>query len=585
MGSHYGSVHVRAATAKQVKAALETVAAATGQRFFVSPPRDNWVTAYPSEAGQDFAVSEKVAQLLDGEDVLHLLVHDDDIFAYRFYRGGLALDEYSSDPDYFGDVPAEEHARPAGQADVFSGLLRDVPETLGAVLRRYRTHSSPSLEAILRTGRSEATRRMVQMATLLGLSGTETSYEYLLSGNARDRRGLVHVPDRSSEVSARKRAAQALRAYRARLAREGVLLFSRVGEGRGPLAAFPQICAHHHSGFFLAWAEHGVPRDARPLQLLSAPWETTEDVGIALDPTVHGLALSPSGRLLAVGHASGSWIVEVWSLDDGVRKARLAAKRAVEALAFTSDEAHILTLSDGRVEVRDVATGAVGAAFEGARQALAAHPQEGTIVHGEGDGHEMRIGIRGMDGAPLRSLRTRANDFATWQEAVARGAAETGFSPHEAPRVLAFTPDGRHLLLVVNEGLRVYAWDEVKSANGALPAPISVGETALVRREGRFRSAHRFTYDVAFDPARNLALFCGLDGAVRALDIASGEARVLLEIPGRPAVWKMALASDRTALATVSQLMDDEGGRRRTPPVFDVWDYPRLLGEQVPAPS
>jgi len=38
--------------------------------------------------------------------VLHVVVHDDDIFCYFFYRGGRLVDRYNSFPDYFAEASA-----------------------------------------------------------------------------------------------------------------------------------------------------------------------------------------------------------------------------------------------------------------------------------------------------------------------------------------------------------------------------------------------------------------------------------------------------------------------------------------------
>src|SRR5690606_35087029 len=102
MGGFYGSVQVKTHDRDAVRAAVEAVAAAQGIRCYLGPALDGWVGAYPQFNGQDASFGEEVASRLDAP-VLHLMVHDDDIFSYEFWDGGQHVDSYWSRPGYFGE--------------------------------------------------------------------------------------------------------------------------------------------------------------------------------------------------------------------------------------------------------------------------------------------------------------------------------------------------------------------------------------------------------------------------------------------------------------------------------------------------
>src|ERR1700704_1139097 len=102
MGAFYGSVQVRSEDRSGVKAVAEEVARALHASMLVAPVIDGWVGLYPDMNGQNEGVGAAMAGRMDA-DVLHLIVHDDDVFAYWFYRRGELVDSYWSLPGYFGE--------------------------------------------------------------------------------------------------------------------------------------------------------------------------------------------------------------------------------------------------------------------------------------------------------------------------------------------------------------------------------------------------------------------------------------------------------------------------------------------------
>src|SRR5690242_16109489 len=113
MGAFFGSIQIRTDDQEVVRAALEKVAGKKKCHFLLAPAIRGWTAAYPSGHGQDESVSKALAKALPF-DIIHTLVHDDDIFAYFVYRSGKLLDQYNSAPDYFQPVSARKKAQVAG---------------------------------------------------------------------------------------------------------------------------------------------------------------------------------------------------------------------------------------------------------------------------------------------------------------------------------------------------------------------------------------------------------------------------------------------------------------------------------------
>lgn len=138
MGGHYGSVQVRSEDRERVKAVAEQVARDKGIHILVAPPVNGWIALFPERHGQDDEVGRAVAEQLDG-DVLHLLVHDDDIFAYWLYRDRRLIDSYWSAPGYFGESDRELQEAMAGNPEAFRPLISDDVRRLPKLLDRDDT--------------------------------------------------------------------------------------------------------------------------------------------------------------------------------------------------------------------------------------------------------------------------------------------------------------------------------------------------------------------------------------------------------------------------------------------------------------
>ena len=135
MGGHYGSVQVRTTDRDAVKAAVESVATTRKIRCLLGPELNGWVGIYPEGHGQDDSFGKDIAQQIDA-DVLHLLVHDDDVLAYWLWRNHVLVDSYWSKPGVLGDENLAEEEKSCGDEEQFRPILGDRVERLAKVLDR-----------------------------------------------------------------------------------------------------------------------------------------------------------------------------------------------------------------------------------------------------------------------------------------------------------------------------------------------------------------------------------------------------------------------------------------------------------------
>jgi hypothetical protein len=168
-----------------------------------------------------------------------------------------------------------------------------------------------------------------------------------------------------------------------------------------------------------------------------------------------------------------------------------------------------------------------------------------------------------------------------------QAAARPGGAPPQAGvpaqglerlHALEVSADGRWLSYAAQQGVRVLAWDAVTAAAEATPAPAfaAVAEPVAVDMgQSGMTTTQAQTYAVAHDPAANRLLFAGLEGKVKALDLATGQVRVLLDPPGRPPINRLGLARDGSALCCTCQ-PEMFGGNNRPAPLVQVWNYAAL---------
>jgi hypothetical protein len=575
MGAFYGSVHVRVEDRTILLGVLDGIARAGRTRFLVSPSRAGWTSIFPSEGGQDFAVSAAVAARVTGP-ILHLVLHDDDVFAYRLYGAGRLIDEYDSNPDYFQEASRGRWNETAGRPDALAALggKGEVAE-FARLLSREKHDADPF----------RARQQLEGLAARLGLRDVETSYEYLQEGEAegiKGRKRFVHVPDLTAEKDAKRRQRGEVTAAVKQLQKTGSLLLAKKPPpGNRTFPRRPIFCASVEGGFWLVWSDAQV-RSEIALERWGPPWREASDSGLRIRSTAYRMSASPDGRYLAVGHASGDWNADLFDLAQRRRVTTVPLPRAVSHVSFTADGGHLICRSEG--ELRVVATGEGHSA-----RALKIGQGEGAEAHP--DGHWLLAGVRAGRTAGValidlvewrvdRVLATARNQYDAWMADVAPARAVTAFHPSETAKAFEFTPDGRVLVIRVDDGVRAYEWKDVAAAEKALPPPFATARAEVVQVEtSRFRNA----YDSAWDARRNRVVFAALDGHVHELDIASGRTARILEMPGTPPLVDMALTSDGTALAVLADPGMFDQSDRRPPSIWTLWNLDLLESRRLRA--
>jgi ankyrin repeat protein len=126
MGASFANYQVRTA---DTAACLKAVAGLVHLRALVTNARKGWITVYDEKSeAQDADELRRVAKGLStrlATDVFAFMLHDSDVFIYILYQKGKLIDQFNSQPDYFGSVPAAERKKWAGD---FKKLLRLAPK-------------------------------------------------------------------------------------------------------------------------------------------------------------------------------------------------------------------------------------------------------------------------------------------------------------------------------------------------------------------------------------------------------------------------------------------------------------------------
>jgi hypothetical protein len=352
MGGFYGSVHVKTADRSSVQQAAEAISKRQKTRFLIGPPLNGWVSAYPETHGQDESIAKAMARRAGG-DVIYVMVHDDDVFAYSYFQDGKLVDAFNSRPDYFGSVPAKTKAKLRGRPLLIQHLLapgKSLKELI-ALLSPDATEQTPFAFELLE-----------RFANLLGLPNAVAAYEYLMEGETehiQDWDDFIHVPDQSEEKARKRAAAAASLDEKERLRQAGILVYEAQGDKKG-LTTVAWCPDHIGNGFFVFWQNyHEANPGARPLERLAPPWSAgPTPTSFVAGPFVHQLRLSPSGRLLAIGNASGNWRAVVWDLEQKKQICEIANDpHTAPFLLFSPDEKYLIGHAYDGVVVYATATG------------------------------------------------------------------------------------------------------------------------------------------------------------------------------------------------------------------------------------
>ena len=635
MGAFFGAVHLRTEDREPVRELLESMAHKKKTHFYLAPVLRGWLTVYPQHSGQDERISRALAKHLTC-DVLHALVHDDDIFCYFLYRTGRLVDQFNSCPDYFGDHVSDRQRK----------KLKGNPARLAHLLPNPA--DLPKLEELLATPESEqpafAQETLERFAGLLELPNALTSYEYLWQGETDGIESwseFLHVP--ASEIARQEAVQQGIEAEKQRHIDEGLLLFRQAGTGKNIHATMPHVCAAEKgAAFWVCWAS-GMTAGDRPLERYRPPWSSTpESLGIQLPATVYYLCPSQSGRFLAVGHASGNWKAQLWDVPERRLLVEHAHSSAVQWADISANETAFLSRSGDeaiRTFLNDPSNPRTYAVPGHGRYA-ALHPSGDFLVvdmqlhlgildlrsgalHSpicvgqrqdytrmyEALGQQVRAKIAGMDFEAIakqmeKIWRASGLDEAAIREkmraqseGVLKHLAEVGtpgwvarinqVQGSERPFAMQFSPSGRYLFCATSAGCRVYEWSEIWESvghgNQQMPAPVfapSLGPSSRTTHEGEVHS-QGYVYALALDARAERLLFGGLTGSIAYLDLGSGLSGTLAELPGRPVISGLVLSADGTALACSVQPGFFERGVHRRPPELQIWNY-QALADALP---
>jgi hypothetical protein len=625
MGGHYGSVQVRSEDRDRVKAIAEQVAREKQIHILIAPPVNGWIALFPENNGQDDAVGRLVAEQLDG-DALNLLVHDDDIFAYWYYRDRKLIDSYWSSPGYFGEENREREEKMAGNPELFRPLIGDKVGKLAELLDRNAPYSFEY-------------ERLEEFGKLLGMSNAVNAYEYLKEGDRvgiKNWKQFIEVPadEIEKEANQKKQERDRIAAERKRLKAEGRLL--QIDERK---AVMLKGCAAG-DGFLVAWPE--LQKQTVSFNIYRAPWQ--EPIPITLGAPAHLASIASDGQGRRVAFTAGKF-VGVWDLSpdhkwthvcdvpEGDHAIAVALSPDGKLLAHASRKEIVVTQIDGRERLAAWAT-------EATPQDLSFHPSgDWLVASGNTFGllairepepwRELYVGGKSnlhLINSAIFQERMREIDLdevekkqkASLDATIARMLKAAGASkqpvlsqqqidamkremekslaemtsrfremkegkslptpPQAREHVMCagFSRDGQWLWCGTNVGLRVYEWSAVPRTAGAdMPAPKWTFELpgATGVNQGKY------VYAIAEERDAPAIVFGGITGRLYRLDLVTGESRELLNLDKDTWVLDLQISTDGMTLGISSRTVPSAGKRpnwKDERGVWSVWSYPRL---------
>jgi len=582
MGAFYGSIQVRSEDRDAVKAAVESVAQESKRKFLLGPPLNGWIAVYPDDSGQDEACAAALAKRLN-TILLQLIVHDDDVLIYNYFRNGELLNEYSSRPDYFEDVSAANRERLRPKPEVFRDLVNS-PEKL-AKISRLLGATEEAVEFAVEQDRME------ELASLLGIQNTLTSYEYLTAGEQDGIKGwkqFVHIPDQTAEKTAKKEAEAALRREKQAWQKAGLLCNEWLPpcRKRDAISSWAYFSADPlNGGFIVLWP--GKPYgDPAQLWHLQPPWDRKPPtLDMVLSPThAHYLTVSPKGKWLALSNEG----LRLWNWHE--RRLINDIQLAAYPVAFNQDETLLLcrdherTFSFFSLESKQSVKSFQSETRITDIQAL--HPSNLFLVTKY---RQDQLGIINLESgklvkvlfsgsitdwshlAPtfadtLRKVDISEQELTEWEKSFVRGSDEI--------LNVKFSTDGHLLFCAATTGLRVHSWNELLAATGTTPKPLFAVTPRPAASSLSQEHYENFIYDVALDAMENRLLFCGIEGTIRFLNLNDGKTGVLIDPPGKSPIWRLCLSHDRKFICCLCTPRDED--RDHKPPRLQVWNYTAL---------
>lgn len=566
MESYFGSIYTRGIGREAVRRVLPEIGKKYSCSFLLAPEIDGWIAIYPSHHGQDDNVSAEIAGSLKTE-VLHVILHADELVRYTYHCKGRLVDEFSANPDYFEEVTETRRKALAGKPEELRGLLRKPGDLhrLRQLLSSPRT-KSPKYAFLL----------LERFAKLLGLPNCATSYEYMWPEDAEigivRRTEFEHVPDQAPE-KARRAAAKAASASRLDALREnGLVLFEQSpaeisvfapdSRGRGFLAF-----GDHFTGFGSQEDRFAAFMAARNRQSafhrLAQPWGAAPSpTGIETKPDVRQALVSPSGRYLAVGFARET---ELWDIAAKRRLFEMAHPGLATIAGFTRDETAVISVGGKKMDWNSFPDGKLvrSVPLEAYQGVCALHPSGSILVALE---DRVTLAIIELPTGKVRNsfVLDSPEDvdlMPQWVAAAIRAGDPRVIDPRgvnefttDVPRGLLFDSEGRRLFCATDKGAWVYDWQKL------LESPVGHAEPQYRFRSAKgapgpfnFLTIQRLgggVFELVHD-AQTDRLLLGLnDGMVCQMDLATGSTTTLLTIPDSGPIWRMVLSADGAALST-----------------------------------
>jgi hypothetical protein len=558
--------------------------------------------------------------------VLHLLVHDDDIFAYWLFHDRQLIDSYWSAPGYFGDKNRDAEEKMVGNPEAFRPLIQDRVSHLRRLLAR--DEAKPTFES----------ERLSEFAKLLRISNAVQAYEYLKEEDhwrVKGWRKFEEIPaervelERSSDQKEKSQVKAAIKKLQA----DGLLLLH--DERKDQIA----YGCSSGDGFLVAWPDHikHIVEYSAYLQ----PWLSGQAVLLETPAHVTALASDSAGQRTAI--AAGDR-VQIWDslASEPKHIVDIPERDLAIGVSISADGKRVAHASRQEIVISDVTAGKpLIAVLATSHRQLAFHPSgEWLAVAGNtlglisvnDDPHWRNLFIGGKSalaaGAQLlfreklkgidlnamerqqraamekneqmlRKMSTRSKNGEFSDENLARAkrimekhleefkarlvALKEGSLPLPPPQAnesvfsAGFSRDGRWLFCSTNSGLRVYEWSRVPRVSGSnMPSP--VWKFDIPRDASVYVPSHIHAMAEEVD-ASALLFACG--SQINRLDLSSGETRELLRLPGNSIVYQLAMSVDGTTLGVASRdlpLPRSARSRRTAKQYWDVWSLARLRG-------
>lgn len=576
MGAYYSSIQVRSTDREAVKRALEEVAKECNKKFLLGPMLDGWVGVYPDELGQERCAASLAKRC--GGIVLHLIVHHSDIFYYNFFKNGELLNEFSSDPDCFEEVSAEERQRLKAKPEIFRELLSS-PEDF-AEMTRILEQKGRTEESLVEDEFVVEEYRMEKFAKLVGIRNTLTSYEYFTQGEYDGLKGwreFIHVPDRSAEKAVKKAAEAALRAEKQRLQKAGIFCAESIPPGSKRLRVNGRgdFFFEPGGGVLVRWeAVLGYPRWPTQWVRLRSPW-TSKPESLT---SVFGMA-DPVRPVIS---ASGRWVA---IRDEGLKLWDTQRQEVVTTLGqhllpleFSRDEMLLLCENQGGFHLISLGTRkgiqSIPKGRSNSFQAL--HPSNKYAVTKPGHG---QLNIVNLESGRFEKI-VHFGAGLRWFQSVEDVDEGRVISPPNMGEVMsvAFDSDGRWIVFATQIGLRVMAWDALLAATKIAPKPaFSVIPSSSSKPATLPAHEHPdHLDDVAVDDAQSRVLFGGMEGTIRYLNLKDGSEGVLLDPPDKSSIVRLGLSPNRETIACLCGPRFEQAQTNERCWQVQVWNYTGL---------